>query len=162
MIFLYFVLNIWYQSSRSWGFVVASETPQNFRYNFFSTTFSEETPWRIFIRWIKLRGVQSSSSIDLYIQRYIQCNIGFQSHPDFIHRKIFSKKNFYNVQNPETQRIFTEIIKVVVIKISASGSSYFCRYTLCKIGYLTSHINQSQTGALGKTMIYYSVSIQIK
>jgi hypothetical protein len=27
MTFLYLVLNIWYQSSRSWGFAAASETP---------------------------------------------------------------------------------------------------------------------------------------
>jgi hypothetical protein len=36
------VLNIWYQSSRSWGFDATSETPWNFRYNFFSTTFQKE------------------------------------------------------------------------------------------------------------------------
>jgi hypothetical protein len=34
--------NIWYQSSRSWGFVDAYETPWNFSYNFFSTLFQKE------------------------------------------------------------------------------------------------------------------------
>jgi hypothetical protein len=42
MLFLYLVLNIWYQSSRSWGFAATSETPWNFRYNFFSTMFQKE------------------------------------------------------------------------------------------------------------------------
>jgi hypothetical protein len=42
MLFLYLVPKIWYQSSRSWGFVVASETPLNFHCNFFSRTFSKE------------------------------------------------------------------------------------------------------------------------
>jgi len=42
MLYLYLVLNIWYQSSRSWGFATISETPWNFRYNFFYTTFQKE------------------------------------------------------------------------------------------------------------------------
>jgi hypothetical protein len=42
MLYCCLVLNIWYQSSRSWGFAATSETPWNFRYNFFSTTFQEE------------------------------------------------------------------------------------------------------------------------
>jgi hypothetical protein len=36
------VRNIRYHSSRSWGFVVASETPWNFLYNYFSMTFQKE------------------------------------------------------------------------------------------------------------------------
>ena len=42
MLYWYFVLNIWYQSSRSWGFAATSETPWHFRYNLFSTKFQEE------------------------------------------------------------------------------------------------------------------------
>jgi hypothetical protein len=42
MLYCCLVLNIWYQSSRSWGFAATSETPWHFRYNFFSTTFQEE------------------------------------------------------------------------------------------------------------------------
>jgi hypothetical protein len=42
MLYCYLVLNIWFQSSRSWGFAATSETPWNFRYNFFSTTFQKE------------------------------------------------------------------------------------------------------------------------
>jgi hypothetical protein len=39
MLYWYLVLNIWYQSSRSWGFAATSETPWNFRYNFFLQCF---------------------------------------------------------------------------------------------------------------------------
>jgi hypothetical protein len=42
MLYWYLVLNIWYQSSRSWGFTATSETPWNFCYNFFSTTFQKK------------------------------------------------------------------------------------------------------------------------
>jgi hypothetical protein len=42
MLYRYLVLNIWYQSSRSWGFAATSETPWNFRYNFCSTMFQKE------------------------------------------------------------------------------------------------------------------------
>jgi hypothetical protein len=42
MLYCYLVPNIWYQSSRSWGFAATSETPWNFRYNFFSTMFQKE------------------------------------------------------------------------------------------------------------------------
>jgi hypothetical protein len=42
MLFLYLDPNIWYQSSRSWDFVVASETPWNFCCNFFSRMFQME------------------------------------------------------------------------------------------------------------------------
>jgi hypothetical protein len=42
MLYCCLVLNIWYQSSRSWGFAATSDTPWNFRYNFFSTTFQKE------------------------------------------------------------------------------------------------------------------------
>jgi hypothetical protein len=42
MLSWYLVPNIWYQSSRSWGFAATSETPWNFRYNFFSTMFQKE------------------------------------------------------------------------------------------------------------------------
>jgi hypothetical protein len=39
MLYWYLVLNICYQSSRSWGFAATSETPWNFRYNFFLQRF---------------------------------------------------------------------------------------------------------------------------
>jgi hypothetical protein len=35
--------NIWYQRSRSWGFAATSETPWNFCYNVFYTTFHKES-----------------------------------------------------------------------------------------------------------------------
>ena len=41
MLYWYLVLNIWYQSSRSWGFAATSETPWDFFYNLFSTTFQK-------------------------------------------------------------------------------------------------------------------------
>jgi hypothetical protein len=42
MLYLYLVLKICYQSSRSWGFAYTSETPWNFHYNIFSKTFQKE------------------------------------------------------------------------------------------------------------------------
>jgi hypothetical protein len=42
MLYWYLVLNIWYQSSRSWGFATASKTPWHFQYNCFSTTFQKK------------------------------------------------------------------------------------------------------------------------
>jgi hypothetical protein len=42
MLYCCLVLNIWYQSSRSWGFAATSDTPWNFRYKFFSTMFQKE------------------------------------------------------------------------------------------------------------------------
>ena len=42
MLYWYLVLNIWYQSSRSWGFAATSETLWNFCYNLFSTTIKKE------------------------------------------------------------------------------------------------------------------------
>jgi hypothetical protein len=42
MLYCCLVLNIWYQSSRSWGFAATSETPWHFRYNVFSTMFQKE------------------------------------------------------------------------------------------------------------------------
>ena len=42
MISWYLVPNVWYHSSRSWGFAATSETPWNFQYNFFSTMFQKE------------------------------------------------------------------------------------------------------------------------
>jgi hypothetical protein len=42
MLYWYLVLNIWYQSSRSWGFTATSETPWNFCYNVFSTMFQKK------------------------------------------------------------------------------------------------------------------------
>ena len=42
MLYCYLVLNIWYQSSRSWGFAATSETPWHFRYKFFSTMTQRE------------------------------------------------------------------------------------------------------------------------
>jgi hypothetical protein len=42
MLFLYLFPNIWYQSSRSWGFTAASETPWNFRYKFSFGKFQKE------------------------------------------------------------------------------------------------------------------------
>ena len=42
MLYFCLVLNIWFQSSRSWGFAATSETPWNFHYNFFSTMFKKE------------------------------------------------------------------------------------------------------------------------
>ena len=34
--------NIWYQSSRSWGFAATSKTPWHFFYNVFSTMFQKK------------------------------------------------------------------------------------------------------------------------
>jgi hypothetical protein len=42
MLSWYLVPNIWYQSSRSWGFAATSETPWNFFYNFVYTMFQKE------------------------------------------------------------------------------------------------------------------------
>jgi hypothetical protein len=42
MLYWYLVLNIWYQSSRSWGFAATSETPWHFCYNMFSTMFQNK------------------------------------------------------------------------------------------------------------------------
>jgi hypothetical protein len=42
MVYCCLVLNIWYQSSRSWGFTATYETPWNFHYNFFYTMFQKE------------------------------------------------------------------------------------------------------------------------
>jgi hypothetical protein len=42
MLYCCLVPNIWYQSSRSWGFAATSDTPWNFRYKFFSTMFQKE------------------------------------------------------------------------------------------------------------------------
>ena len=42
ILYWYLVLNIWYQSSRSWGFAATSEIPWNFFYNFVSTKFQKE------------------------------------------------------------------------------------------------------------------------
>ena len=42
MLYLYLVLSIWCQSSRSWGFAATSETPWHFYYNLFSTMFQKE------------------------------------------------------------------------------------------------------------------------
>ena len=42
MLYCCLVLNIWYQSSRSWGFAATSETPWNFCYEFFSAMVKKE------------------------------------------------------------------------------------------------------------------------
>jgi hypothetical protein len=42
MLYSYLVLNIWYQSSSSWGFAATFETPWHFHYNFVSTTFQNK------------------------------------------------------------------------------------------------------------------------
>jgi hypothetical protein len=42
MLYKYLVLNIWYQTSRCWGFATKSETPWNFCYNSFYTMFQKE------------------------------------------------------------------------------------------------------------------------
>jgi CMP-2-keto-3-deoxyoctulosonic acid synthetase len=94
MLYWYLVLNIWYQSSRSWGFAATSETPWNFRYNFFSTMFQKKRSWRIFSRWIKVRWVQNSSPEALYFQRYSLYKIGFWNHPEMSHCGIFAIKTF--------------------------------------------------------------------
>jgi hypothetical protein len=49
MLYWYLVLNIWYQSSRSWGFAATSETPWNFRYKLFFYNVSEGTTWRYLV-----------------------------------------------------------------------------------------------------------------
>jgi hypothetical protein len=90
MLYLYLVLNIWYQSSRSWGFAATSETPWHFHYNFFFYDVSEGTLWRIFIRRIKVRWVKISAHEALYFRRYSLCKIGFRNHPKLSHRGIFA------------------------------------------------------------------------
>ena len=70
MLYLYLVPNIWYQSSRSWGFAATSETPSNFIYNVFSYNVSEKMDWRIFSRWIKVRWVNISAMIP-YVKNQI-------------------------------------------------------------------------------------------
>jgi hypothetical protein len=42
MLYSYLFLNIWYQSSRSWGFATTSKTPWNFFYNLLSTMIQKE------------------------------------------------------------------------------------------------------------------------
>jgi hypothetical protein len=56
-------------------------------------------------------------------RRYILYKIGFWNHPEMSHCRIFTIKKFCNVSDPEIWRPFTEISKVSVVKISASGSS---------------------------------------
>jgi hypothetical protein len=57
------------------------------------------------------------------------------------HLRIFTIIFFSRmIQNNETWRLFRIHIKVSVVKISASGSLYFQRYTLWKIRFLTSPI----------------------
>jgi hypothetical protein len=56
-------------------------------------------------------------------RRYNLCKIGFWNHPELSHCGIFAIKFFCNISDPEIWRIFTEISKVSVVTISASGSS---------------------------------------
>jgi hypothetical protein len=54
---------------------------------------------------------------------------------------IFAIMFFGDDSDCENKMLFRENIKVSVVKISASSSSYFWKYTLWKIGYLSSPIN---------------------
>jgi hypothetical protein len=94
MLYCCLVLNIWYQSSRSWGFAATSDTPWNFRYNFFFYNVSEGTAWRVFRRRIKVRWVQNSAPEALYFRRYSLYKIGFWNHPEMSHCGIFAIKKF--------------------------------------------------------------------
>jgi hypothetical protein len=79
--------------------------------------------WRIFSIQIKVRWVQNSSPEALYFRRYNLYKIGFWNHPELSHCGIFAINIFCNVSNLKLWRIFIEISKVSVVKISASGSS---------------------------------------
>jgi hypothetical protein len=47
MLYCYLVLNIWFQSSRSWDFAATSETPWNFSYK----SIAQENTIRSILLW---------------------------------------------------------------------------------------------------------------
>jgi hypothetical protein len=50
--------NIWYQSSRSWGFTATYEKPSNFLYNFFYTEFHKEPLGRFLVDGYRYVGLK--------------------------------------------------------------------------------------------------------
>ena len=93
MLYFCLVLNICYQSSRSWGFAATSDTPWIFRYNYFSPMFQKEPLGG----YLEDRSGYVGFQIQLlrpYTFRYILYKIGFWNHPEMSHCGIFAIKTF--------------------------------------------------------------------